>query len=174
MPDDGLPIDEVGVWALEKHERLRKYISAARGARRKYLPPSGTGGATYVDLYCGSGKAIIRDTGQEIDGSPLVAFKCARDGNARFSEIHLGDVDSEKLAVAVQRIKNLGSVAIEHEGPADRAVDSVINYLNPSGLHFAFLDPFNLQDLPFSVIRKLSQFQRMDMLRCTKKPHRPC
>jgi hypothetical protein len=65
MPDDGLPIDEVGVWALEKHERLRKYISAARGARRKYLPPSGTGGATYVDLYCGSGKAIIRDTGQE-------------------------------------------------------------------------------------------------------------
>ena len=164
MADDDLPVDEVGIWALEKHERLRKYISASRGARRKYLPPVGTGGATYIDLYCGSGKAVIRDTGQEIDGSPLVAFKCARDGNARFSEIHIGDADAAKRSSAAKRIRALGSVAIEHEGPAERAIASVANHLNPSGLHFAFLDPFSLQDLPFSVIRELSRFQRMDML----------
>lgn len=163
-PSDNLPIDEVGSWALEKHERLRKYIDASRGARRKFLPPSGTGGASYIDLYCGSGKSIIRDNGQIIDGSPLVAFKCAREVNAPFSEIHIADADSEKRTAAATRIKLAGSTANQHEGTVLEAIGSVTNFINPAGLHFAFLDPYNLQDLPFSVIEELSRFQRMDML----------
>jgi three-Cys-motif partner protein len=163
-PLDNLPMDEVGGWALDKHERLRKYIDASRGARRKFLPPSGTGGASYIELYCGSGKATIRDTGQIIDGSPIVAFKCAREGNARFSEIHIADADPVKLNAAATRISNAGGVANQHAGAALEAVKSVANFINPSGLHFAFLDPYNLQDLPFAVIETLSRFQRMDML----------
>src|SRR5881396_994830 len=31
-------------------------------------------------------------------------------------------------------------------------------------LHFAFLDPYNLGALPFEVIKKLAQLQRMDIL----------
>jgi three-Cys-motif partner protein len=163
-PKDNLPIDEVGAWALEKHERLRKYIDASRGARRKFLPPVGTGGASYIDLYCGSGKAVIRDNGQIIDGSPLVAFKCASEGSARFSEIHLADANPERCGAAATRVAQAGGTANQHAGPASEAVDSVAAFLNPSGLHFAFLDPYNLQDLPFSIIETLSRFQRMDML----------
>lgn len=33
--DDGLPISEVGVWTLEKHERLRRYVDISRGVRKK-------------------------------------------------------------------------------------------------------------------------------------------
>jgi three-Cys-motif partner protein len=161
---DNLPIDEVGGWAVDKHGRLRKYIDASRGARRKFLPPAGTGGASFIDLYCGSGKAIIRDNGQIIDGSTLVAFKCAREGNAKFSEIHIADADSTKRTAAAARIARAGGVANQHAGTALEAVKSVADFLNPSGLHFAFLDPYNLQDLPFSIIERLSQFQRMDML----------
>jgi three-Cys-motif partner protein len=36
--------------------------------------------------------------------------------------------------------------------------------LNKYGLHFAFLDPFNLDDLPFSVIEALSRVKRIDLL----------
>jgi three-Cys-motif partner protein len=161
---DNLPIDEVGGWALEKHERLRKYIDASRGARRKFLPPSGAGGAGYIDLYCGTGKAVIRDTGQRIDGSPLVAFKCARQSGTGFSEIHLADSDPIKRMAAAARIAREGSATNQHAGEAAEAVKSVVEFLNPSGLHFAFLDPYNLQDLPFSVIETLARFQRMDML----------
>jgi three-Cys-motif partner protein len=163
MDDDGLPVDEVGAWAKDKHDRLRRYIFAASGARKKFLPPAGQG-ASYIDLYSGSGKAIIRDTGETIDGSPLVAFKCAHDCNSRFSEIHLADADPSKRSAAAKRIELLGSIAIQHDGSAEQAVKSVSNYLNPYGLHFAFLDPFNLQDLPFSVISSLAKFTRMDML----------
>src|SRR5262249_9805077 len=75
LDDDELPIEEVGPWAKEKHQRLRRYIDISRATRRKWV--QGQGGATYVDLYCGTGRAVIRDTGEKIDGSPLVAFKCA-------------------------------------------------------------------------------------------------
>jgi three-Cys-motif partner protein len=161
---DYLPTDDVGGWALEKHERLRKYIDASRGARRKFIPPAGMGGASYIDLYCGSGKAIIRDTGQDIDGSPLVAFKCARKSGSRFSEIHLADSDPTKRMAAAARIADAGGATNQHPGTAIEAVKSVAEFLNPSGLHFAFLDPYNLQDLPFTIIETLARFQRMDML----------
>jgi hypothetical protein len=48
-PTDGLIIDEVGPWAIEKHERLRKYIDASRGTRAKFLPPENDGGASFID-----------------------------------------------------------------------------------------------------------------------------
>ena len=163
-PSDGLPLDEVGGWTLEKHERLRKYIDASRGARRKFIPPAGAGGASYIVLYCGSGRAVIRDNGQIIDGSPLVAFKCAREIGTPFSEIHLADMDPERRKAAAARIARAGSATNQHRGTALEAVKSVAEFLNPSGLHFALLDPYNLQDLPFSIIETLSTFQRMDML----------
>lgn len=66
--EDGLPMSEVGEWTLDKHERLRKYIDAAHGARRKFA-----GRTTYIDLYCGPGRSRIRETQKVVDGSPLVA-----------------------------------------------------------------------------------------------------
>lgn len=43
-------------------------------------------------------------------------------------------------------------------------MDDIVRAVNPAGLHFAFLDPFNLEQLPFSVIEKLVSVRRMDML----------
>lgn len=81
-PVDGLVIDEVGAWASEKHERLRKYIDAYRSARAMFLPPKGTGGAAYIDLFSGPGRSQIEGTDRFIDGSPLQG--CAEQRNAVF------------------------------------------------------------------------------------------
>jgi three-Cys-motif partner protein len=162
LDEDGLPLDEVGPWVTDKHGRLRRYIDISRAARRKFV--EGTGGATYIDLFCGSGRAIIRDTDEKIDGSPLVAFKTARDGNVPFSAIHIADLSEERCRAAKRRISALGGTATTEVGDAEQAVLQVSNRLNPAGLHFAFLDPYNLQDLPFSVIEVLSKFKRMDIL----------
>lgn len=43
--------------------------------------------------------------------------------------------------------------------PADVAVGKIIAAVNPSGLHFAFLDPFNLEGLSFDIISKLSKLE---------------
>jgi three-Cys-motif partner protein len=162
--EDGLPLEEVGPWAGEKHEQLRKYIAISRGARRKFLPPQGAGGASYIDLYSSWGKSVIRDTSTVIDGSPLVAFKAAKAAESAFSEIHLADMESERCEAAVTRIRDVGGSAKGYTGPAAETVKAVVYALNPYGLHFAFLDPYSLLALPFSVIETLAQLKRIDIL----------
>jgi three-Cys-motif partner protein len=162
LDDDGLPLDEVGPWAKEKHERLRKYVDITRATRRKWV--HGSGGATYIDLYCGTGRAIIRGSREKIDGSPLVAFKSARDGGVPFSEIHIADSSEESCRAAEQRLVEAGGSAKTEVGNADATVIQIARKLNLNGLHFAFLDPYNLEALPFSVIEELAKFRHIDVL----------
>jgi three-Cys-motif partner protein len=160
--DDALPLDEVGSWAKEKHERLRQYVDITRAVRRRFT--EGTGGATYVDLYCGSGRARVRDSAEIIDGSPLVAVKTARDGGAPFSNIFIADSSEELCRAAEARIVRAGFSPTVEVGTAEETVRRIVSRLSPYGLHFAFLDPFNLQDLPFSVIEALARLKRVDLL----------
>lgn len=163
-PDDNLIVDTVGAWAREKHERLQKYIDAARAARAKFLPPRGTGGAAYIELFSGSGRSFVEDKNKFIDGSPIVAFKSARQSGKGFSELHFNDRDRRKAEALRQRIAKLGGSAKCYNKEATEAVDIITQALNPTGLHFAFLDPYNLRDLPFSIIERLARLQRIDML----------
>jgi three-Cys-motif partner protein len=43
-------------------------------------------------------------------------------------------------------------------------VRRIVGRLNPHGLHFALLDPYNLGGLPFSVIETFAQLKRIDLL----------
>jgi three-Cys-motif partner protein len=162
-PDDELPLDEVGPWASEKHARLRRYVDIAHGVRRMFAAGASRT-ASYIDLFCGSGRAKVRDTGEIIDGSPLVAYRAAVASADPFTEIHLADVDRSRCEAAAARIAALGGTAKIYPGRADKLVGEVVQKLNPHGLHFAFLDPFNLGDLPFSVLAELAAVKRMDML----------
>jgi three-Cys-motif partner protein len=163
-PADGLIVGEVGQWATEKHDRLRKYIQASHGARAKFLQPVGIGGASYIELYSGAGRSLITGTNQIIDGSAVVAFKAGRASGHAFSEMHLSDLEAQNSAALAERIKALGGRATSHVGDANVVVDQVMKAINPHGLHLAFLDPFNLAQLPFSMIERMLQVQRMDMM----------
>jgi len=153
-PADCLIVSEVGQWASEKHDRLRKYVDASSRARAKFLPPRGVG-ASYIELFSGAGRSIIRETGKIVDGSPLVAYKAAKASRARFSELHLSDLDQRNSDALAYRIKALGGAAYSYVGPADIVVDRILTSINPHGLHLAFLDPFGLGPLPFSIIEKM-------------------
>jgi three-Cys-motif partner protein len=162
LEPDGLPLDEVGAWAKDKHDRLRKYVDISHAARRKFV--HGSGGATYIDLYCGAGRAAIRESGETIDGSPLVAFKCAKEGGVPFSQFYIADADPEKCTACATRISNEGGNAFAATGTAQVTSARIVSQLNRYGLHFAFLDPYNLDDLPFSVIESFSGLKRIDLL----------
>jgi hypothetical protein len=89
-PDDGLIVGEVGPWAVEKHDRVKRYIQAARGVRARFLAPKGNGGATYIELYSGAGRSLIKDTNQIIDGSAVADGPAARKGAALFLRLSHG------------------------------------------------------------------------------------
>jgi three-Cys-motif partner protein len=94
----------------------------------------------------------------------VVAFKAGRTSGHPFSEMHLSDLEAQNSTALAQRIKALGGAATSYVGDANIIVDKVMNAINPYGLHLAFLDPFNLAQLPFSIIERMLRVQRMDMI----------
>jgi len=161
--DDGLPAEEVGVWAKEKHDYLCRYIDISRSARAKYLGP-GKAGATYIDLFCGPGRCKVRDSGEWIDGGVVAAWKKSQEGGAPFAQVFIGDLDTQRREAAATRLRQLGAPVVEIDGAAVQSVKQVVTQLNPYGLHFAFLDPFDLATLNFDIIVALSRLRRIDML----------
>lgn len=161
--DDSLPAEEVGAWAKEKHNLLRRYIDISRAVRRRWLGPTNAG-ASYIDLFCGPGRARVRKTGEWIDGSCVAAWKKSVEGGAPFSIIYIADTDAEKLEYATERLRRLKAPVIPIHGRAADTVKQIAARLHPHGLHFAFIDPFNLGAFDFEVMRTLSRFKYIDML----------
>lgn len=161
---DGLIVDEVGEWALKKHARVQAYIEIASATRAKYVPPPAwRAGASYIELFSGPGRSLIRGTKRIIDASPLVAYKAAQLSGVPFTAIHLNDFDAAKSAAVEKRIRALGGAPVCYNDTADVAVDKIVAAVNPKGLHFAFLDPYDLEGLSFDIIRKLSKL-KVDLL----------
>lgn len=81
-----------------------------------------------------------------------------------FSQFYVADADQEKCNACAKRIANAGGYAVAVTGTAEVTAARIVSQLNKYGLHFAFLDPYNLDDLPFSVIQSFSSLKRVDLL----------
>jgi three-Cys-motif partner protein len=161
--DDGLPVEEVGVWAKDKHQSLSRYVDISRGVRSKWLDP-GKPGATYIDLFCGPGRAKVRRTGEFVDGSCVAAWNASLNGGTPFSEVIIADADDERRDLAAQRLRRLKAPVIEVGGDAANSIHAVMSRLKPQGLHFAFLDPYNLASFDFCVMQELAKLKYIDIL----------
>src|SRR5689334_9871290 len=98
-PMDGLPVQCVGPWVKNKHHYVGGYIEETSNVRRKYLSPTDgrryAGGAAFIDLFAGPGRARIRTTGTIVDGSPFIALNHE---TAPFTRVIVCDVDEENVA----------------------------------------------------------------------------
>jgi len=87
-----------------------------------------------------------------------------RAGGSPFSQVFIGDLETQRRDAAATRLRQLGAPVVEIDGAAIQSVQQVVTQLNPYGLHFAFLDPFDLAALNFDIIVALSRLTRIDML----------
>ncbi|MGD0332486.1 MAG: three-Cys-motif partner protein TcmP [Xanthobacteraceae bacterium] len=158
--DDGLLVEKVGSWAVEKLKLVTDYVYASGGARKKFL---GTG-AAYIDPFCGSGRSLIRGSSTFIDGSPVAAFKRALQSPGRFTSINISDGDGELLAAATKRLSALNAPVRPFPGPAGEALPKIIQSLDRNGLHLAFLDPYNLAALSFDLFKQPAKLNNIDVI----------
>lgn len=159
--DDGLPVQCVGFWAARKHDYLARYIGATWAARSKFLPPAGKGGAAYVDLFAGPGRARIRAGGEIVDGSPLIALAHDR---APFTKAVLCDSDDENVATLTKRTAaHAGRVSIL-AGDCNALIAKVVALVPPHGLNLAFVDPFGPKPLVWQTVAALASISRMDLV----------
>jgi three-Cys-motif partner protein len=163
--DDGLLAEEVGEWVDDKHKLLCAYIQISSAARRKYLPPpTHRGGALYIDLFCGPGRALVKATGGFVDGGCVAAWRQSVASGAPFSLVVVGDLDKARLDAATERLRRLGAPVEPLLGAAKDTAFRAIKLAGGSGLHLAFLDPYNIEALDFQVIATLARLKRIDML----------
>lgn len=160
-PHDGLPVQCVGIWAKDKHFYLKQYIDATREVRRKFLPPRGTGGACFIDIFAGPGRARIQKPREFIDGSPLLALKYDQ---VPFSRVILCDIDEENLATLKQRTKQDRDRTTIIAGDCNQRIDEIIQHVPTYGLNVALIDPFGASALSFDSIRTLAARDRMDLI----------
>lgn len=161
--DDGLPAEEVGPWAQEKQDLLCRYVDISRGARSKFIGP-GKAGATYIDMFCGPGRSKVKTTGAFIDGSCVAAWRKSAEGGAPFSQMFIADMDEGRLDAATKRLRALGAPVVPIPGEAVDTAVAILKRLEPAALHFAFIDPYSLGALDFTIFKTLSRRKRMDML----------
>ncbi|CAE6853611.1 three-Cys-motif partner protein TcmP [Paraburkholderia domus] len=156
-PADGLPVMKVGPWSEDKHVALSRYVDAARKARAKWPYTA------FIDLFSGPGRVLNRESGVISDGGVLSAWRMSERGGAPFNEIFIADADAVSVEACSARLRNAGAKVQAYVGSASKTVDQVLGEL-PRGLHFAFLDPFNIEHLDFEIIRKLAARPNIDLL----------
>jgi three-Cys-motif partner protein len=158
--DDGLLVEKVGPWAKDKLKLLADYIQISGPTRRKFSRHD----PAFIDLFCGTGRSLVRTSGEYIDGSPVAAFKQGGESVAAFASVEISDAEPELLAAATARLQNLKAPVRNTPGPATGAIGEIVTRVNPYGLHFAFLDPHNLGTLSFSIIEQLAKLKYVDIL----------
>jgi three-Cys-motif partner protein len=153
----------VGDWAEgRKHHILRQFIDATRDVRKKYLPEhGGTGGAAYIDLFAGPGRARVRETGMYVDGSPLIAMNYRR---SPFTKLIFCDLDEANVDALQKRTAGDGRVIVRR-GDCNVEIDRIVEGVPRYGLNLALIDPYGLDALNFDTIQKIaSSSERMDLL----------
>lgn len=150
----------MGSWAETKLKLLTNYVQASSATRKKYQHNS----PAYIDVFCGAGRSKVRETNIYIDGSPVAAYRQSLLSGVPFSELHISDLDQELSAAAETRLRKLEAPVHAYVGEAEANLRRIVGKINPYGLHFAFLDPFNLESLSFSLFRTLSKLRHIDIL----------
>jgi three-Cys-motif partner protein len=159
--EDGLPCQCVHAWTARKHDRIRLYLQATRAVRAKYIPPIGTGGAAFLDLFAGPGRARIQNRRDTVEGSPLIVL---RHQEAPFTRVILCDHDPENAEALRRRTEADRARTSIIEGDCNAEIDSLIAEVPEHGLNMALLDPFGPKSLKWSTIRRLGSLKRMDLL----------
>lgn len=87
----GMRLDEIGYWSELKLEIIRKYASAYSRILSNQKRPSFH--HVYIDGFSGAGTHISKTSGEEVQGSPLIALEV----EPPFREYFLIDLDGEKV-----------------------------------------------------------------------------
>lgn len=155
--DDGLAIPEVGPWAKRKYHYLGRYLDGFTTAMKQ----KGWDGLYYIDLFCGAGFARIRESGEIVASSPVLA------ANVRFPfrQLHLCDQSSENINACRSRIDGAGLITnpVYYQADANEAVHDIAHAIPDGSLSVAFVDPFNLGGLAFDTIRVLAN-RKVDLI----------
>src|SRR5579872_4234062 len=143
----------VGSWVPEqKHRFLGEYLYASRHAWKKW--PS----HVFIDPFAGPGRIQVKGESFTRDGGSVLAWRVLAE-IAPFSKMLIGDLNPERASACECRLKALGAPATSFVGPASDTVPRIFKEVPQGTLCMAFIEPYNLEFLTFSLIEALSKLK---------------
>jgi three-Cys-motif partner protein len=148
---DNLPIRCVGDWSKQKISMLVKYFGIfAVGMKNKWDR------INYVEICSGPGRCIIKETGEEIDGTSLAIIN-HYSYEFIFKSIFI-DNNQNVVETLNNRIESLSkgnaSAICANYNKEDQLTQAIIDTIGTKGLFLIFIDPTDCS-VPFNLIRKL-------------------
>jgi len=154
LEDDGLHTPTAGSWSDVKYRLISNYAEMFSTSMRKRWDKR-----VYIDLFAGAGRARIKDSSQIVATSSLLAMGVTHP----FDRYVL--CDSEPRCIDALRAR-VGREYPAHDvvylnGDCNQIVDDVLGSVPPYSrnsrvLSFCVVDPYNVANLKFKTIEKLS------------------
>ena len=148
----------VGYWVpAEKHRLLYHYLYATRNAWKKWA------NRIFIDPFAGPGRIQVAGESFTRDGGAVVAFR-ALSQSAPFTHMCVGDIDPERAYACEKRLSAVGAPIVRaYAGPAVQTVKDMVKIVPQRALCMAYVDPYNLELLAFSIIRELAKLPNVDL-----------
>lgn len=157
MVEDGPTNEGVGKWVpQQKHVLLAKMIGGTRCARAKW--PN----RVLIDPFCGPGRIRVRGEAFTRDGGAVVAWRQASEHNVPFTKVLIGDLEKTRVMACEARLRALGAPVKAFVGSAADTVKSMTSEISGRTLCLAYIDPYNLEHLSFSIIDELAKLKNVD------------
>ena len=147
----------VGKWVPEeKHRYLCRYLIATRAAQKHFK------NRVLIDPFCGPGRVQVQGETLTRDGGSVIAYRQSVLSGAPFTAVLVGDIDRERADANEARLKARGAPVRKFVGGAVETVDDMIKAVPFGALALAYIDPYNLEYLSFSIIERLAKLQYVD------------
>lgn len=148
----------VGSWVpTQKHRLLSEYLHASCHAWRKW--PS----RVFIDPFAGPGRIQVAGESVTRDGGAVVACRALAEENAPFTQMLVGDLAKDRAHACESRLRALGASVHSYAGPAIETIKEMVDAVPRGSLAMAYVDPYNLELLAFSIIQQLSKLKKIDL-----------
>lgn len=155
-PFPDLPIERgpknkgVGIWVpQDKHRLLCDYLHTSRHAWKKWPQ------RIFLDPFCGPGRIQVEGESFTRDGGAVLAWRALSE-TAPFTQMLVGDLDPGRAEACGRRLAAHGATVRTFAGPAEDTIREMIPLVPRNALCIAYIDPYNLELLSFSIIKALA------------------
>src|ERR1700730_8160887 len=144
----------VGSWVpSQKHKLLCEYLYASSNAWKKWSNRS------LIDPFAGPGRVQVAGESVTRDGGAVVAWRALAEKQTPFTQVLVGDLEPERARACESRLQALGAPVRSYAGEAVNSIKDMVLAVPRGSLTLAYLDPYNLELLAFSIIEELAKLK---------------
>lgn len=156
---NSIMVREIGEWTKEKLEILAEYLGGEKYRGGFAYATKRARGTYYIDAFAGPGKCKVRDTVEEVDGSPLIALKV----KPPFTKYFFIDSDPEAVRalrhLITQDMPDMLSRVTIIAGDCNDRIGDALDQVPQTAPCFAFLDPEGAE-LHWATIVRIAKHKR--------------